>query len=93
MPCALDWIKTFPVELNVDELPIVNVCLFVVDKNPVPVKNVAFEPLFALMEAVGVPPETPRKANFAEVVAELPINTSRVSLIGESAPDPILQLD
>ena len=47
---------------------------------------------FPAIEAVGVPLFTFKKPNLAEVVAEFPIKTSKVSLMGERAPDVILQL-
>src|SRR5258706_3716349 len=45
----------------------------------------------AEIEDVGVPELTLRNPNLALVVAEFPINKSRVSLIGEIAPELILK--
>ena len=56
--------------------PMVNVCPFVVPSVPVPERYVALFPLFAEIEAVGVPAETFTKANCALVVAVEPSNKS-----------------
>jgi len=62
----------------VDEEPNVNDCLFVVANIPFPESVVALAPLFADIDAVGVPPETLMKANLEEEVAVEPRRRSRV---------------
>ena len=82
------WIITSPVVSP----PNVNVCCTVVPSVPVALRY-APPAAPADTEAVGVPELTLRTANFAEVVAALPIRRSKVSLIGEIAPDDVLQFD
>ena len=65
----------------------------VVPRFPPPVRNVALFPELAEMVAVGVPELILMAANLAEAVELAPIKRSRVSLLGEIAPDAILQLD
>ena len=81
-PTPFELIKTFPVELNAEEFPIVRFCILVVCKIPVPVRYVELFPLFALMDAVGVPLFTLITANLEELVAVPPIRRSTVELIG-----------
>ena len=63
-PVANPLTTMLPVEL----LPKVNVCLLVVASIPVPVRYVLLSPLFAEIEAVGVPLFTFIKANLADCV-------------------------
>jgi len=64
-------------------------CMFVVPSTPPPVRNVALLPLFAEIEAVGIPLFTFKKPNFALVVALLPRRKSTTPLyssFGEIVP-------
>lgn len=71
--------------LPVDKEPRLSVCMFVVPSTPPPVRNVALLPLFADIDAVGVPPATLMKANFALADDIPPNKTSYVELLGEMA--------
>ena len=70
----------------VDGEPKVNVCLLVVAIVPLPERVNALAPLFAEIEAVGVPPATPVKANLAEDEVLPPINRSSVGRLGYNKP-------
>jgi hypothetical protein len=56
--------------------PNVNVWLFVVPKTPVPVRKVLLFPLFAEIDAVGVPMFKLITANFAPIVEKPPTRKS-----------------
>jgi hypothetical protein len=60
--------------------PIVNVWALVVPRFPVPVKYVALSPLFAEMDAVGVPVPTLTKPNLADAL-ELPPSKKSCEMI------------
>lgn len=70
--------------LPVVGVPMVKVCLLLVPKTPVAVSEVA--PVEPEIEAVGVPPPTLVKANFALVVALLPSNKSWVPIRSKILP-------
>jgi len=71
--------------LPVVPVPNCNVCLFVVPRMPVAVRDVA--PIVpAETDAVGMPPATLVKANLADVVAVLPISRSCVVFLSKIVP-------
>ena len=70
----------------VEEEPMVNVCLLVVARLPSPVMYRALFPLFAEIEAVGVPELMFVIANFAALVEIPPIRRSSVVFLAKIAP-------
>ena len=71
----------------------VRVCLLVVDRVPSPEIYVALLPLFAEMDAVGVPELTLMNANLEDTVALLPRSRSRVEVsFGVITPFTTFQL-
>jgi len=76
--------------LPVDVVPSVRLCLFDVPRTPAPVKKVALLPVPEIL-AVGVPPATLVKANFALLVALEPSKRSSVVFLSKIEPLPSLK--
>ena len=82
--------------LPVDEEPSVSVCAFVVPRTPDPVRYAALLPLFADIDAVGVPLFTLVNANFADCVVvpprrrSCPVNLSTIAPFASLNGDPPL---
>jgi len=72
--------------LPVEVVPSVRLCLLLVPRTPVPVKKEALLPDPAEIEAVGTPPATLVKANFAELVACEPRSKSSVVFLSKIEP-------
>jgi len=66
--------------LPVEAEPMVSVWLFVVPSTPSPDRYVALSPLFAEIEAVGVPSATFKNPNFALLVELAPRSRSAMLL-------------
>jgi len=94
-PLISEWIRPVPKPnksiLPVVSEPSVSVCLFAVPIVPVPVRNRALPPAFAEIDAVGVPPATLLKANFALDVAAAPRSKSSVVFLSKIEPLPTLK--